>query len=71
MQPALDYFQELLDSSLKEQILVFKAVRVFNLHKISMLKPDLSHVNALQVVPFFKDDELENLKANIPSYVAK
>ena len=71
MQPALDYFQELLDSSLKEQILVFKAVRVFNPHKIVMLKPDVSHVNALQVVPFFKDDELENLKAELPSYVAK
>ena len=71
MQPALDYFQELLDSSLKEQILVFKAVRVFNPHKIPVLKPDVSHVNALQVVPFFKDDELENLKAELPSYVAK
>ena len=71
MQPALDYFQELLDSSLKEQILVFKSVRVFNLHNIPMLKPDVSHVNALQVVPFFKDDELENLKAELPSYVAK
>ena len=25
----------------------------------------------MQVVPFFKDDELENLKAELPSYVAK
>jgi len=36
-----------------------------------MLKPDVSHVNALQVIPFFKDNELENLKAELPSYVAK
>jgi len=43
-------------------------VRVFNPHKIPMLKPDVSHVNALQVVPFFKDDEQ---KAELSSYVAK
>ena len=71
MQPALDNFQELLDSSLKELILVFKTVRIFNPHKIAMLKPDVSHVNALQIVPFFKKDELEKLKAELPSYVAK
>jgi len=65
MLPALNYFQENLDSSLKEKILVFKAVRVFNPHKIPMLKPDVSHINALQVVPFFKDDELENLKVKL------
>ena len=46
MQPALDYFKELLDSTLKEQISVFKAVRVFNPQKVAMLKPDVSHVNA-------------------------
>lgn len=71
MQPALNYFQNLLDSSLKEQISVFKAVRIFNPHKIAILKPDVSHVNSLKIVPFFKDDELEKLKAELPSYVAK
>ena len=71
MQPALDYFKELLDSTLKEQISVFKAVRVFNPQKVAMLKPDVSHVNALQIIPFFRDDELEKLKAELPSYLAK
>ena len=30
-----------------------------------------SHVNALQIIPFFKDDKLEKLKAELPSYLAK
>ena len=71
MQPALDYFKELLDFTLKKQISVFKAVRVFNPQKVAMLKPDVSHVNALQIIPFFKDEELEKLKAELPSYLAK
>ena len=54
MQPAMDYFKGLLDSSLKETISVFKAVRIFNPQKVAMLKPDVSHVNALQVIPFLK-----------------
>ena len=36
-----------------------------------MLKPDVSHMTALQIVPFFKKDELEKLKVKLPSYVAK
>ena len=36
-----------------------------------MLKPDISHVNSLQIIPFFKDDELEKLKAEFLSYLAK
>ena len=36
-----------------------------------MLKPDESHVNALQIIPFFKNEELEKLKAEFPSYLAK
>ena len=36
-----------------------------------MLKPDVSHVNALQIIPFFKHEELEKLKAELPSYLAK
>ena len=71
MQPALDYFKGLLDSSLKENISIFKAVRIFNPQKVAMLKPDVSHINALQIIPFFKNEELEKLKAELPSYLAK
>ena len=35
MQPALDYFKGLLDSSLKENISIFKAVRIFNPQKVA------------------------------------
>jgi len=65
MQPAVDYFNGLLDSSLN------KAVWIFNPQKVAMLKPDVSHVNALQIILFFKNEELETLKAELPSYLSK
>jgi len=71
MQPALDYFKGLLDSSLKENISVYKVVRIFIPQKVAMLKPDDSHVNALQIIPFFKNEELEKLRAKLPSCLAK
>ena len=71
MQPTLEYFKGLLDSSLKGNISIFKAVQIFNSQKVAMLKPDVLHVNALQIIPFFKNEELEKLKAELPSYLAK
>ena len=50
---------------------IFKAVRIFNPQKVAMLKPDVSHVNALQIIPFFKNEELEKLKAELLSCLAK
>ena len=61
--------QHLTTLNLKEQISVFKAVRVFNPQKVAMLKPDVSHVNALQIIPFFKDEELEKLKAERSAFL--
>ena len=49
----------------------FKAVQVFNPHKLATLKPDVSHVNSLRVIPAFGDSELERLKAELPTYIAK
>ena len=49
----------------------FKAVQVFNPHKLATLKPDISHVNSLRVIPAFGDSELERLKAELPTYIAK
>ena len=71
VQKALEYFQHQLESSLQVTLSAFKAVQVFNPHKIATLKPDVSHVNSLQVIPEFGDSELENLKAELPTYIAK
>ena len=49
----------------------FKAVQVFNPHKLATLKPDVSHVNSLRVIPAFGDSEFKRLKAELPTYIAK
>jgi len=36
-----------------------------------MFKPDVSCVNALQTISFFKNKELEKLNAELPSYLTK
>ena len=49
----------------------FKVVQIFNPHRLATLKPDVSHVNLLQIIPMFEDSELERLKAELPAYIAK
>ena len=71
VQKALEYFQHQLESSLQVPMSAFKAVQVFNPHKLATLKPDVSHVNSLQVIPAFRDSELESLKAELSTYIAK
>ena len=70
-QKALEYFQHQLESSLHIPMSAFKAVQVFNPHKLATLKPDVSHFNSLRVIPAFGDSELERLKAKLPTYIAK
>ena len=70
VQPALDYFQHQLDSSLKVPMSAFKAVQIFNPHRLTTLKPDVSHVTLLRIIPMFEDGELERLKAELPTYIA-
>ena len=71
MQEAYEYFQHQLESSLKVPLSAFKAVQIFNPHKLDTLKPDVSHVNSLRIIPAFEDSELERLKAELPTYMAK
>ena len=71
VQKALEYFQHQLESSLQVPMSAFKAVQIFNPHKLATLKPDVSHVNSLRVIPAFEDSELERLKAELPTYIAK
>ena len=63
VQKALKYFQHQLESSLQVPMSAFKAVQIFNPHKLATLKPDVSHVNSLRVIPAFEDSELERLIA--------
>ena len=71
VQPALDNFQHQLDSSLKVPMSAFKAVQIFNSHRLATLKPDVLHVNLLCIISMFKNGELERLKAELATYIPK
>ena len=71
VQGALEYFEHQLESSLTVPLSAFKALQIFSPHKLATLKPDVSRVNLLQVIPAFEDSELEMLKAELPTQIAK
>ena len=71
VQGALEYFEHQLESSLKVPLSAFKAAQILNPHKLATLNSDVSHVNSLRVIPAFEDSELERLKAELPTYIAK
>ena len=51
VQKVLDYFQHQIESSLQVPMSAFKVFQIFNPHKLATLKPDVSHVNSLRVIP--------------------
>ena len=46
----------------------FKSARLFNLGKVTGLKPTAASVDTLKALPFFRDEL--NLKLELPSYIA-
>lgn len=71
IQPGLDYFNQQLQSSLKDSLAAFKAARLFNPCKVQQLNPDASSVDQLGSLPFVTSKEISNLKAELPDYLAK
>ena len=49
---------------------VFKSARLFNLGKVSDLKRTAASVNTLKALPFFRDELINDLKLDLPSYLA-
>ena len=45
----------------------FKSARLFNLGKVTDLKPTAASVDTF---PFFRDELINNLKLELPSYIA-
>ena len=70
-EPALHYFKQQLNSSLKAPLAAFKASQLFNPNKIKLLNPDASSVDALASFPFFTQEEIAALKKELPGYLAK
>ena len=69
IQPDLQYFTTQLGSSLKVSLAAFKAERLLNPQKVAEMLPTASNVDELSYFPL--STMLSNLKAELPSYVAK
>ncbi len=71
IQPAYDYFNSRFDGELKIPVSAFKAARYFDPSKINELKPTLSDIDSLKVLPFIKNPLITNLKTELPAYMSK
>ncbi len=72
VQPAYSYFNVTFGHDLKQTVEAFKYARFFDPAKITGLKPFCNDNDQLKVFPFFNsDDKLDELKAELPTYLAK
>ena len=71
IQPGLQYFTTQLGTSLRVPLAAFKAARLLNPQKVAEMLPTTSDVNELSSFPFVTSMMLSDLKAELPSYVAK
>lgn len=65
----LEYFQSCLEGCMKEPLLAFKAIRLFNPSKVHEMQPQISDVDELSALPFLVPD-LPQLKEELPVYLA-
>ena len=56
---------------MKIPVSAFKAARYFDPSKINELKPTLSDIDSLKVLPFIKNSLITNLKTELPTYMSK
>ena len=62
VKPAFEYFKVKFDQDLKPAMMAFKAARYFSPLNIKHIRPSLSDLNGLTVLPFFHSPMIEELK---------
>lgn len=70
VQPSIKYYRERLEDSMKIPLKAFRAARIFLPSKVQEMKVDISSVDELAVYPFISSTTLEQLKAELPRYIA-
>ena len=68
----IDYFNMQLSNSLKVPLEIFKACRLFSPQKVVTMSPTASSLDqSLSKVPFISEAEIEDLKKELPDYLAR
>ena len=70
VQPGFDYFNTKFFHDFTPSMEAFKSARLFNPGKVTDLKPTAASLDTLKAFPFFKDELIEALKQELPSYLA-
>ena len=70
VQPGFDYFETKFFHEFSHSMEGFKSARLLNPGKVTDLMPTAASVDALKAFPFFKDELIESLKLELPSYLA-
>ena len=71
VKPGQHYFTAQLQQSLKGPLAAFKAARILSPHKVTEMQPVVSDVDQLSSFPFISSTVLDDLKAELPAYIAK
>lgn len=72
VKPGYDYFESKFEEELKPAVMIFKAARYFDPHKVLQLKPTCCNIDSLRQFPCFADTStIEGLKSELPQYMAK
>ena len=68
----IDYFNWQLSNSLKVPLEIFKACRLFSPQQVGTMRPTaISLDQSLSTVPFITQAEIEDLKKELPDYLAR
>ena len=70
IKPAHDYFSSKFNGDLKPALAAFKAAQLFCPHEVHDSKPNASLVEIVKAFPFLNDTVIDNLKAELPKYLA-
>ena len=70
VKPAHDYFEKKFSNDLKEAVSAFQFARYFNPTKVVELQPTVSDLDNLLVFPFLNSHIIDQLKLELPKYLA-
>ena len=70
VQPAIQYYKQKLNDCMKGPLQAFKAARIFVPTKVQEMQVTLSDVDEFAVFPFIDNTVLQQLKSELPQYVA-
>ena len=70
VQRGFDYFEVKFFQDFTSIMNAFKSARLFNPGKVIDLNPNAASVDTLKALPFFRDELINDLKLDLPSYLA-